>query len=129
MNEANCNPLTPEEMARLITALRKQKNRDLEMTVLLCYEAGLRLAEAFGLQWGDVWRGKDDSDTTRRIHIQRSRQGNRVGLTSKPSICSRRWRWRFRCPQPFGGQWRTRLDVVATLPVAARSPSVIPSGQ
>ncbi len=98
MNEANCNPLTPAEMAKSITALRKQENRDLEMTVLLCYEAGLRLREAFGLQWGDVWWGQDDSDTTRRIHIQRSRQGNRVGLTksgrSRKVSISRRLRAR-----------------------------------
>lgn len=81
MNDENCNPLRPREMAKLLAGLRDQSNRDLESTVLLCYEAGLRIGEAMGLQWGDVWWGESDEDTTRSVSIQRSREGNHVGLT------------------------------------------------
>ncbi len=81
-NESNCNPLTPEEMGKLIAALDRKGNANTTMTVMLCYEAGLRFSEALGVQWGDVWWGADEDDTTRHVHIQRTRSGKRVGSRS-----------------------------------------------
>jgi len=98
MNESNCNPMTPEEMGKLIAALDKKGNANTTMTVLLCYEAGLRFGEALGLQWGDVWWGADEDDTSRHVHVRRARSGNRVGLTksgrSRKVSMSRRLRLR-----------------------------------
>ena len=79
-DELNCNPLTRDELARLLPAV-DTGNPDLLLTVLLCYEAGLRLGEALGLQWGDVWWGRDDMDTSRHVHIRRSRSNGKVGHT------------------------------------------------
>jgi hypothetical protein len=30
---------------------------------VLVLEAGLRIGEAFGLKWGDVWEGQSEQDT------------------------------------------------------------------
>ncbi len=80
-DQENCNPVAPEEMAKLLPELERYGNEDLLLTVLLMYEGGLRIAEALGLQWGDVWWGKDDSDTSRHLHIQRTRSNSDEGGT------------------------------------------------
>jgi len=80
-NERNLHPLSAEEMARLLPAVESLGNPDLLLTVLLMYECGLRLGEATGLQWGDFWAGKDESDTTRHVYVQRSRRDGSVGNT------------------------------------------------
>ena len=98
---------------------------------MLCYDAGLRLGEALGLEWGDVWWGADENDTTRRLSIERSRSGNRVGLTksgrSRKVMLSRRLRSRlmarhmergrpsagtFVVEQSWGQNIRARLERV-----------------
>lgn len=80
-DQENCNPLTTDELRRLLPALKRFDNADLLITMLLTYDAGLRLGEALGLQWGDIWWGRDDSDVARHLHIQRSQSGFRVGTT------------------------------------------------
>ncbi len=40
------------------------------------YEGGLRIGEALGLLWEDCWMGRDDTDATRHLKIQRQVDGN-----------------------------------------------------
>lgn len=76
-NQQNLRPLSSDELAKLLPHL----TGDLQVTVLLMYEAGLRIGEALGIQWGDLWYGRDADDTSRHIHVQRSRKDGEVGLT------------------------------------------------
>jgi integrase len=46
---------------------------------LLLLDAGLRVGEAGGIRWCDVWWGRDDDDTTRHLYIRSTRpRGNRA---------------------------------------------------
>lgn len=78
---ANCDPLSTQEIARLLPAIERGGNPDLLLTIALLLDAGLRLTEATGLQWGDVWWGQDESDVSRHIHVQRRRSGRTEGHT------------------------------------------------
>jgi integrase len=79
-DESNKNPLSVDEMRKFLPQLDSCEPNFM-VWCLLMYEAGLRKSEAFGLQWGDIWPGKDDHDTQRHLHVQRSRREGRVGLT------------------------------------------------
>ncbi|MBW2698465.1 MAG: site-specific integrase [Deltaproteobacteria bacterium] len=80
-NEANINPFTTDELVKLWPALEAFGNTDLQITMLTMVECGLRPGEACGLDWGDVWWGKDAGDLSRSLRIQRSRTNGRVGPT------------------------------------------------
>jgi integrase len=79
-DETNKNPLTIEEIKAFLPKLEKG-DPDFVLWCLLMFEGGLRMGEAFGLQWGDIWAAQSEQDTQRHIHVRRSRQGNRVGPT------------------------------------------------
>jgi len=80
-NETNLNPLNTDEIVRLLPEVEATRNPDLLLTVLLCYDAGLRIGEALGLQWADVWYGRDETDTALHVHVRRSRGNGLVGRT------------------------------------------------
>lgn len=77
----NLNPLGIEELQKLLPVVAAVKNRDFLICFLMIYECGMRLGEAFGAQYGDCQPGRDDADTARCIHVERSRMAGRVGLT------------------------------------------------
>ncbi len=77
----NLDPLTIQELQKLLPMVAAVKNRDFLICFLMIYECGMRLGEAFGVQYGDCEPGRDDSDTARYIHVQRSRMAGNVGLT------------------------------------------------
>jgi len=77
-DENNKNPLSIDEIKRFLSELEK-RDADFVLWCLLMYECGLRMGEAFGLQWGDIWSGQSEQDTQRHVHVRRSRLGNRVG--------------------------------------------------
>jgi integrase len=95
-DEGNKNPFGIDELRAFLPQLEASRNPDLILTVMLQYEAGLRVGESLGLQWGDCWYGKDENDTSRHLRIERSRVGNSTGHTksgrSREVAMSRRLR-------------------------------------
>ncbi len=95
-DERNKNPFGIDELRAFLPQLEANRNPDLILTVMLQYEAGLRVGESLGLQWGDCWYGKDEDDTSRHLRIERSRVGNSTGHTksgrSREVAMSRRLR-------------------------------------
>lgn len=94
-SQDDIRPVSHEDMGKLLPVLERG-DQGVYLIVLLGYECGLRLGEACGLRWGDVWFGRDEDDTTRHIHVQRSRQNGLEGRTksgrSRKVAISRRLR-------------------------------------
>jgi integrase len=70
-----------EDLAAFVEASAAEGG-DGHLVDLLQLDAGLRLGEALGLRWCDVWWGKDADDMTRALVIQKTRaRGRHVGTT------------------------------------------------
>lgn len=77
------DPLRPDEMAAVLNWIDSERPDWLILFALL-YETGLRYSESRGLQWGDVWWGRDGSDTSRHLRVERQVQaGGRVRHLTK----------------------------------------------
>lgn len=69
--ERQINPLNSVEVSTLLEAVRT--NFAGYHPLFLCATfTGMRLGEIRGLEWGDINFGRDDEDTGRYIHVQRS---------------------------------------------------------
>jgi integrase len=73
---------TPGELSKLLETARELDTDDWLMTLVLL-DAGPRLGEAGALRWGDVWWGRDGTDTSRSIHVQRSRSRGQAETAPK----------------------------------------------
>ena len=59
-DENNKNPFTVDELKALLPKL-EDRSPDFTMCSLLMLECGLRIGEALGLQWGDIWEGQSEN--------------------------------------------------------------------
>jgi len=75
------DPLTREELARLLAVFREHYPKHYPMALTLC-RTGIRIGEALGLQWGDI------DFNSRFITIQRGRSKSRTE-TPKNGKCRR----------------------------------------
>ena len=64
-----------EEFAEISALVRgaREVGGDEELAVLVLLDAGLRVGEAGGLRWADVWWGRSSADPTRHLWIRASR--------------------------------------------------------
>ncbi|MDJ0849704.1 MAG: site-specific integrase [Myxococcota bacterium] len=67
-----CKPIEQGSQVEAVVAAALMRGPEHAVFVLLGLDAGLRQGEALALQWGDLAFGRDESDESRELHIQRS---------------------------------------------------------
>lgn len=78
---ANIKPLEPAEVVAFFAKSAEAGGTDHLCDVLLL-DAGLRVGEAHGLRWSDVWWGRAAEDTTRSLVLRETvARGRHVGTT------------------------------------------------
>ncbi len=80
--DASRERIHPIEDLGAFLAASQGEGGDGHLLDLLQLDAGLRLGEALGIRWSDVWWGGSASDTTRSLRIEETRaRGRHVGPT------------------------------------------------
>ncbi len=79
---AHVNPIEEPSRIRAFVEASTAEGGDGYLCDMLQLDAGLRLGEAIGIRWSDVWWGKGAADTSRSLSIEETRaRGRHIGPT------------------------------------------------